>query len=89
MALDEDTEYQLEQNEIAWLAGGLYRKLLFCVGCRTDSQADAGSDTTALVIHHGLFAALVHPEAKKKLVQEIDEVIGLDRSKQGSFFYKQ
>ena len=59
---------------------------MLCAERCTDSQADAGSDTTALVIHHGLFAALVHPEVKKKLVQEIDEVIGLDRSKQGALF---
>ncbi|KDQ25838.1 hypothetical protein PLEOSDRAFT_1113596 [Pleurotus ostreatus PC15] len=62
--LERQAELELDDNEVAYLAGALF---------------GAGSDTTASAISITVMAAALHPEAQAKVQEELDSVIGSDR----------
>ncbi|KAF8549251.1 cytochrome P450 [Imleria badia] len=66
MLLENTNQHQLERDEMAYLAGSLF---------------GAGSDTSAVAITNMIMAAACYPEAQKRVQEELDMVIGKDRSK--------
>ncbi|KIJ62870.1 hypothetical protein HYDPIDRAFT_176296 [Hydnomerulius pinastri MD-312] len=65
MLLENIHEHRLSEDEMAYLAGGLF---------------GAGSDTTAVGITTLIMAAACHPEAQARVQEEIDMVVGRDRA---------
>ncbi|EIN08589.1 cytochrome P450 [Punctularia strigosozonata HHB-11173 SS5] len=62
--MENQRNYQLSDNELAYLAGGMF---------------GAGSDTTAAAISFVIMAAALHPDAQACVQSEIDSVVGPDR----------
>ncbi|KAF9245020.1 cytochrome P450 [Melanogaster broomeanus] len=62
--LERGKDFGLTEDEIIFLAGGIYL---------------AGSDTTAGAICNAMLAAVRHPEAQAMVHAELDEVVGRDR----------
>ncbi|KAK0497939.1 cytochrome P450 [Armillaria luteobubalina] len=62
--IERQKEYQLNDDETAYLAGSMF---------------GAGSDTTASAISVAVMAATCYPETQKKVQEELDAVIGKDR----------
>ncbi|KAH7888354.1 cytochrome P450 [Phlebopus sp. FC_14] len=62
--LERNAEFGMSENEMAFLAGGLF---------------GAGSDTTALAICTAIMAAACHPEAQALVHAELDQVIGTEQ----------
>ncbi|EPQ50746.1 cytochrome P450 [Gloeophyllum trabeum ATCC 11539] len=62
--LERQTEYDLTDDELAYLAGSMF---------------GAGSDTSAAAITIAIMAAATHPEAQAKVQEELDSVVGRDR----------
>ncbi|KAK0462942.1 cytochrome P450 [Desarmillaria tabescens] len=62
--IERQNEYQLNDDETAYLAGSMF---------------GAGSDTTASAISVAVMAATCYPETQKKVQEELDAVIGRDR----------
>ncbi|KAF9254961.1 cytochrome P450 [Marasmius fiardii PR-910] len=62
--IEKQVELGLDDGETAYLAGGMF---------------GAGSDTTASAISIAVMAAACHPEAQRKVQEELDQVIGKDR----------
>ncbi|KAK0478957.1 cytochrome P450, partial [Armillaria novae-zelandiae] len=62
--IERQEEYQLNDDETAYLAGSMF---------------GAGSDTTASAISVAVMAATCYPETQKKVQEELDAVIGKDR----------
>ncbi|KAG1765652.1 cytochrome P450 [Suillus occidentalis] len=63
--LENTEEHQLSTDELSYLAGSLF---------------GAGSDTTAIGITATVMAAACHPLAQAKVHEELDRVIGSDRT---------
>ncbi|TFK53064.1 cytochrome P450 [Heliocybe sulcata] len=62
--LERQAEYDLRDNELAYLAGSMF---------------GAGSDTSASAISVAIMAAATHSDAQKKVQEELDSVVGRDR----------
>ncbi|KAK0201132.1 cytochrome P450 [Desarmillaria ectypa] len=62
--IERQNEYQLNNDETAYLAGSMF---------------GAGSDTTASAISVAVMAATCYPETQKKVQEELDAVTGKDR----------
>ncbi|KAK0222504.1 cytochrome P450 [Armillaria nabsnona] len=62
--IERQTELELDDNETAYLTGSMF---------------GAGSDTTASAISIAVMAAACHPDAQRKVQEELDSVIGKDR----------
>jgi cytochrome P450 len=62
--LERQKELELSDNETAYLAGSMF---------------GAGSDTTASAISISILAAVCFPEARSKVQEELDNVIGKER----------
>ncbi|KAF9223306.1 cytochrome P450 [Gyrodon lividus] len=63
--LENIQDHRLSDDEMAYLAGGLF---------------SAGTDTTAVGITTLIVAAACHPEAQARVQEEIDVVVGKDRA---------
>ncbi|PBK80852.1 cytochrome P450 [Armillaria gallica] len=62
--LEKNAEYQMNEDEIAFLSGGLFL---------------AGADTTASAISIMMMAAACFPEAQRKVQAQLDTVVGPHR----------
>ncbi|KAG1724531.1 cytochrome P450 [Suillus lakei] len=62
--LEHQKQYQLEDKELAYVAGGMF---------------GAGSDTTASAITIMTMAAAIHPDAQARVQEELDDVVGRSR----------
>lgn len=47
----------------------------------------AGQDTTASAVGWTLYYLAAHPEIQKKAIEEVDRVLGRDRSKPVSYLF--
>jgi cytochrome P450 len=59
--LEHQKQYQLEDKELAYIAGGMFA---------------AGSDTTACAITIMMMAAAIHTDAQARVQEELDDVVG-------------
>ncbi|KAG2131611.1 cytochrome P450 [Suillus bovinus] len=62
--LEHQEEYQLEDKELAYVAGGMF---------------GAGADTTASAITFMIMAAAIHTDAQARVQEELDSVVGRTR----------
>ncbi|KAG1855924.1 cytochrome P450 [Suillus subluteus] len=62
--LEHQKQYQLEDKELAYIAGGMFA---------------AGSDTTASAITIMMMAATIHTDAQARVQEELDSVVGRTR----------
>lgn len=62
--LEHQKQYQLEDKELAYVAGGMF---------------GAGSDTTASAITIMIMAATIHTDAQARVQEELDNVVGCSR----------
>jgi cytochrome P450 len=62
--LEQQKQYQLEDKELAYIAGGMF---------------GAGSDTTASAITIMIMAATIHTDAQARVQEELDNVVGRTR----------
>ncbi|KAF9221215.1 cytochrome P450 [Gyrodon lividus] len=63
--LENTDSHRLSTDEMSYLAGNLF---------------GAGSDTTAVGITTMIMAAACHPEAQRRVQEELDMVVGMDRT---------
>ena len=59
--LERQEEFELSDNEAAYLAGSMF---------------GAGTETTANTISVSILAAACHPEAQRRVQEELNSVIG-------------
>ncbi|KAG1854460.1 cytochrome P450 [Suillus subalutaceus] len=62
--LEHQKQYQLEDKELAYIAGGMFA---------------AGSDTSASAITFMMMAAAIHTDAQARVQEELDSVVGRTR----------
>ncbi|KAG1855978.1 cytochrome P450 [Suillus subluteus] len=62
--LEHQKQYQLEDKELGYIAGGMFA---------------AGSDTTACAISIMMMAASIHTDAQARVQEELDDVVGRTR----------
>lgn len=62
--IEHQKQYQLEDKELAYVAGGMFA---------------AGSDTTASAITIMMMAATIHTDAQARVQEELDNVVGRTR----------
>jgi len=62
--LENVNEHQLSSDEMAYLAGNLFA---------------AGAETSAVAITNMILAAACHPDAQRRIQEELDMVVGKDR----------
>ncbi|KAH8917412.1 cytochrome P450 [Atractiella rhizophila] len=64
-ATERQKEYNISDDELAWLSGSLFH---------------AGSDSTAVTINHALLTAVTYADAQRTAQEEIDHVVGRQRT---------